>query len=126
MMPLPPLLLRLLAAAGAATAALPAANFSRVPISVWCGNQTGPLSAAAARAFALRPLVVFEKDMAQSVPPVGEYEELKIAHAAEQLRKASATLRPDGPATQVLMYQLRSISLSLSLSLSLSGPRPSN
>ena len=54
-----PLLLRLLAVAaggaltGAATAALPAANFSRVPISSWCGNQTGPLSPAVARAFAL-------------------------------------------------------------------------
>jgi hypothetical protein len=82
---------------------LPAANFSRVPVSSWCGNQSGPLSHSVAQTFAMRPLVVFEKDMAQASPPVGACEELKISAAAAQVRDASAALRPDGPATQVLM-----------------------
>ena len=103
----------LLPLAGPAPAAvrgvLPAANFSRVPVSSWCGNQSGPLSVSVAQTFATRPLVVFEKDMAQSSPPVGACEELKISAAAAQVRDASAVLRPDGPATQVLMCAIRSM-----------------
>jgi len=37
---------------------LPLANFSTVPIASWCGNASGPLSAASAEAFAARPFVV--------------------------------------------------------------------
>eukprot|EP01048_Picozoa_sp_COSAG05_P007552 COSAG05_NODE_535_length_8871_cov_311.345759_10_plen_303_part_00 len=95
-------LLRIAAAAElllmvAAQPLLPSADFAHVPIASWCGNATGPLSKAAAQAFASRPLAVFEKDMAQEAPPYMRSEEGKIAAAAAQVKAIS-------PATQVLMY----------------------
>eukprot|EP01051_Picozoa_sp_SAG22_P004991 SAG22_NODE_284_length_13033_cov_21.541828_9_plen_349_part_00 len=87
-----------------ATALLPAADFSTVPVATWCGNVTGPLSAATVLAFAARPFAVFEKDMSQFAAPPNRTEEAKIAHAAAQVRAASLRLRPRGPATQVYMY----------------------
>jgi hypothetical protein len=83
LLPRPLLLLATLRHAGAV---LPLANFSTVPASSWCGNQSGPLSPAAVRAFAGRAFAVFEKDMSQSAAPVGQLEELKIAREAERVR----------------------------------------
>jgi hypothetical protein len=90
LLPRPLLLLATLRHAGAV---LPLANFSTVPASSWCGNQSGPLSPAAVRAFAGRAFAVFElKDTPQSAAPVGPRAELTLARAAAPVR-----VRPPPP-----------------------------